>query len=73
MKLQILLLTAAALTLSGCCSKNVSDSMTLYAPPFLKVPAGTIIKTSQGLYRSQTDEVWHSDSEYQKRVLESLK
>lgn len=47
--------------------------MTLYSPPFLKIPAGTAVKTSDGIYKAQVDEVWHSDSEYQKRVLESLK
>ncbi len=72
MKLQILLLTSALLILCACSSPKPSDSMTLYSPPFLSLPAGTEVKTSLGLYRSQTDEVWHSDSEYQKRVREAL-
>lgn len=72
MKLPILLLTAALLMSCGCSSRPAADSMTLYSPPFLKVPAGTVIQTSQGRYQSQTDEVWHSDAEYQKRVREAL-
>jgi hypothetical protein len=47
--------------------------MTLYAPPFLRLKAGTVIQTSLGRYQSQSDEVWHSDAEYQRRVREALK
>ena len=72
MKLPTLLLTAALLMSCGCSSRHVADSMTLYSPPFLKVPAGTVIQTSHGRYQSQTEEVWHSDAEYQKRVREAL-
>lgn len=72
MKLPTLLLTAALLMSCGCSSRPVADSMTLYSPPFLKVSAGTVIQTSLGRYQSQTDEVWHSDAEYQKRVREAL-
>lgn len=47
--------------------------MTLYAPPFLKIRAGTKVQTPDGIYTAQTDEVWHSDAEYQRRVREALK
>ncbi len=72
MKLPTLLLTVALLT--NCASKapTVADSMTLYSPPFLHLPAGTVVQTSSGRYQSQKDEVWHSDAEYQKRVREAL-
>ena len=63
----------ALLTSCASPSPTVADSMTLYAPPFLLLKAGTVVQTSQGLYRSQSDEVWHSDAEYQRRVRESLK
>ena len=72
MKPPTLLLTAALLMSCACSSRPDADSMTLYSPPFLKVPAGTVIETSQGRYQSQTEEVWHSDAEYQKRVREAL-
>lgn len=72
MKLPILLLTVATLMSCACSSRPAADSMTLYSPPFLHIPAGTAIQTSQGLYQSQTEEVWHSDAEYQKRVREAL-
>jgi hypothetical protein len=72
MKPPILLLIVALLMSCACSSRPVADSMTLYSPPFLKVPAGTVIQTAQGRYQSQTDEVWHSDAEYQQRVREAL-
>lgn len=73
MKAGIPLLIVALLTNCACTSRRASDSMTLYSPPFLKIPAGTVIQTSQGRYQSQTDEVWHSDAEYQRRVREALR
>lgn len=72
MKLRILLLTAGVLMNCACSSRRGADSMTLYSPPFLRIPAGTVIETSQGRYQSQIEEVWHSDAEYQKRVREGL-
>ena len=72
MKPPTLLLTAALLMSCACSSRPDADLMTLYSPPFLKVKAGTVIQTSLGRYQSQTDEVWHSDAEYQKRVREAL-
>ncbi len=64
-----------ALLLSACASPKptVSDSMTLYSPPLLHIPAGTEIKTPQGIYRAQVDEVWHSHADYLERVQEALK
>ncbi len=47
--------------------------MTLYSPPFIRLKAGSEVKTVDGFYRPQVDEVWHSDAEYQRRVVESLK
>jgi hypothetical protein len=73
MKLATLLWTVAWLTSCVSTSRSAADSMTLYSPPFLEIPAGTVILTSRGRYQSQTDEVWHSDAEYQRRVREALR
>ena len=72
MKLLTLLLTGALLTSCVQRSPTVADSMTLYAPPFLKIQAGTKVQTPDGIYTAQQDEVWHSDAEYQRRVREAL-
>ncbi len=73
MKAALLLLTAAWLTSCACFSRPDKSSMMLYSPPFLVIPAGTVIQTLQGRYQSQIEEVWHSDAEYQKRVREALR
>lgn len=72
MKMLLLLLTNAALTSCASRSPTVADSMQLYSPQALHLKAGTVIQTSQGQYRCQTDEVWHSHAEYMKAVRESL-
>ena len=73
MKAALLPLIAVLLTSCASRSPTVADSMTLYSPPFLRLPAGTVLSTPEGTYRAQTDEVWHSDAEYQKRVREALR
>lgn len=72
MKAHLLLSICAVLT--SCVSRSpiVADSMTLYSPPFLEVPAGAEIQTKAGRYRAQTDEVWYSADLYLRRVRESL-
>lgn len=73
--MKLLPLFTIALLLSACASRKptVSDSMTLYSPPLLHVPAGTVIQTPQGTYRAQVDEVWHSHADYLTRVQEALR
>ncbi len=73
MKAATLLLTAALLTCCASKSKKTTDYMTLYSPPFLRLKAGSEVQTLDGVYRAQVDEVWHSDAEYQKRVVEALR
>lgn len=73
MKAVTLLLTVALLTCCACSSRKTSDSMTLYSPPFIRLKAGSEVRTADGIYKPQVDEVWHSDAEYQRRVVESLK
>lgn len=73
MKLPALLLTAALLTCCASKSPTVANSMQLYSPDSLEIPAGTEIQTKHGLYRAQVDERWYSADLYLKRVTESLR
>jgi hypothetical protein len=63
-----------ALLLTNCASPTptVANSMQLYSPDTLEIPAGTQIQTRQGLYRAQVDERWYSADLYLKRVREAL-
>lgn len=71
-RLPLLLLVLA---LTSCASRlpTAASSMQLYSPDTLELPAGTQVVTRQGMYRSQTDEVWYSADLYMKRVREGLK
>lgn len=73
MKRKALLLTV--LLLNACVSRSptVADSMQLYSPDTLEIPAGTTIQTKQGLYKAQSDERWYSADLYMKRVTEALR
>lgn len=61
------------LLLSGCESSKptVESNMTLYAPPSLRLTKGSKVQTLDGVYTPQTDEVWHSHSDYMARVYEA--
>lgn len=72
MKALLLLSTCAALMSCASPSPIAADSMTLYSPPFLEIPAGTELVTRAGRYRAQTDEVWYSAELYLRRVREAL-
>lgn len=72
MKALLLLATCAALTSCASRSPIVADSMTLYSPPFLEIPAGAEVLTKAGRYRAQANEVWYSADLYLRRVRESL-
>jgi hypothetical protein len=57
------LLTSFALTGCVCGSKRTSGSLQ-GSPRILRLQAGTPVQTKDGLYQPQTDETWHSQSEY---------
>lgn len=57
------LLTSFALTGCACASRQTSGSLQ-GSPRILRLQAGTTIPTKVGLYQPQTDEIWHSQSEY---------
>lgn len=73
----LLLLPLIALNLSGCCtcSKRVTDSRSIYAPPSLVLQKDLPVQTLDGVYRPTQDEVWHSHRTYtdqQDRLLDAL-
>ena len=60
--------------LTSCASDSAepkespATSMQLYQPPVLRLYQGEVIRTRDGRYIPQVDEVWHSDARY--RALE---
>lgn len=65
---------ATALLLTSCAqnSRTVADSMQLYSPATLDIPAGTVIRTRLGSYQAQVDERWYSADLYMQRVREAV-
>ena len=57
------LLTSFALTGCVCASRRTSGSLQ-GSPRILRLEAGTLVQTKDGLYQPQQDETWHSQSEY---------
>ena len=58
-----MLLTSFALTGCACASRRTSGSLQ-GSPRILRLEAGTLVQTKDGLYNPQQDETWHSQSEY---------
>lgn len=57
------LLISFVLTGCACASRRTSGSL-LGSPRILRLQAGTPVQTKDGLYDPQSDETWHSQSEY---------
>lgn len=57
------LLISFELTGCACASRRTSGSL-LGSPRILRLQAGTPVQTKDGLYDPQSDETWHSQSEY---------
>lgn len=70
----LLLILATVLALTGCASSSqkLESNMRLYSPSLLHLKAGQPVKTTDGVYTPQVDEVWHSHADYMARVYESL-
>ena len=64
-------LVATMFVLTSCdwICREKETSLNIYQPPTLHLKAGQPIKTVEGVYTPQTDELWHSDARY--RILES--
>jgi hypothetical protein len=62
----MLAILALAWLLTGCVSASSARraSLNLYQPPVLRLEAGQVIATKDGLHLPQTDEVWHSDARF---------
>lgn len=62
--------TLCSLLLAGCVTTKepefapVSSALNIYQPSILALKAGTRVETKEGIYTTQTDEVWHSDKRY---------
>lgn len=72
MKLLPLLLIALGLTNCASHSPTVVNSMQLYSPDVLELPAAMPLHTLQGIYIPQGPERWYSADLYMKRVREAL-
>jgi hypothetical protein len=68
MKKMFILLSVVALV--GCQTTDSPDvgDLNLHQPSTLRLKAGTRVQTEEGVYRAQTNEVWHSDKRF--RTLE---
>ena len=64
----------SVLALSACVSSSPSpeSNMRLYSPSSLHLRAGQPVQTIHGTYVPQVDEIWHSHSEYMRRVYDGL-
>jgi hypothetical protein len=58
-------LLSAVLTGCATASSAPRESLQIYQPRVLRLPAGQPVQTVEGIYRPQTDETWHSDADYQ--------
>lgn len=66
------LLLLSALT---SCALNTSPKpgiLNIYAPDVLRLKAGEQVQTVDGIYKAQTDEVWHSDKRYRQLEIDYL-
>lgn len=53
--------------LTGCATGSPAprESLQLYQPRVLRLKAGQPVPTTDGLYRPQVDEVWHSAAAFE--------
>jgi hypothetical protein len=71
LRLAALTLTCAALLCSGCASTGGGASSRIYQTQTLRLSKGTEVPTRDGIYQTQTDEVWYSAALYEQRARES--
>jgi hypothetical protein len=66
--MKTLLLISAAFLFSSCTSLKIEDAyvgkLNIFQPSVLSLEAGTEVDTKAGIYKAQTDEVWHSDKRF---------
>lgn len=68
-------LVATMFVLTSCdwICKEKENSLNIYQPPTLHLKAGAPIKTVEGVYTPQTDELWHSDARFRKLESETIR
>jgi hypothetical protein len=54
--------------LTSCASDSIMsvNNLNIYQPSTLRLEKSQPIKTKDGIYTPQTDEVWHSDARYRR-------
>ncbi len=57
-----------SLLLTGCVSRSSGPtaSLQIYQPPVLRLTAGTVVATRDGVYTVPLDETWHSNQRFVK-------
>jgi hypothetical protein len=59
------LLMILPIAVVGCKSPSPElGNLNIYQPPTLRLKAGIGIRTVDGVYTPQTNEIWHSDKRY---------
>jgi len=60
--------------LTGCSPVSLpkKPTLNLYQAPVLRIEAGTVIDTKDGIYTAQQDEIWHSDYRYRQLELKVI-
>lgn len=68
-------LVAIMLVLTSCgwSLREKENSLNIYQPPTLHLRADQPIKTVEGVYTPQTDELWHSDARFRKLESEQIR
>jgi hypothetical protein len=65
------MLTCGALLCCGCGSGSGRASLRIYQAPTLRLERGTEVRTTDGIYQAQADEVWYSAALYTERAREA--
>lgn len=62
------------MSLTGCShvSSPKKPTLNLYQTPVLRIEAGTMVDTKDGIYTAQQDEIWHSDYRYRQLELKVI-
>lgn len=62
--IKVILSLLMLLTLSSCSCSTKGSGLRIYQTPILRLKAGTEVQTEEGLYKTQVDEIWHSDGRF---------
>ena len=70
----IVALLLILMSLTGCFHVSLpkKPTLNLYQTPVLRIEAGTMVDTKDGIYTAQQDEIWHSDYRYRQLELKII-